>query len=322
MINRPVLPSYSHPIETGKYLLGTREVEKMYLVIKQWLDNRAPGGIAYGRPRLGKTQAIQYLKNELLYDYDNKLCILNFNCQQHTRINENSFIEQLLQQFGHALPYSGRQVIKLERLVKFLHEKSESLEKSRIVIFMDDAQRLVALQYNVLMDIYNHLQGKGINMTVILVGQEELRHVRSAFINAKMSQIVGRFMVHEHQFYGIRSKEEMEICLQGYDQLSEYPIDSGWSYTRYYFPDAFEQGFRLIQCVDDIYLTIDNLRKEKGISGVLEIPMQYFTLTIEYVLKKYGVDGSNVVLPSISHWELAIKQSGYIENELYNELIY
>ncbi|MDN4079351.1 hypothetical protein QYF52_15490 [Paenibacillus polymyxa] len=166
------------------------------------------------------------------------------------------------------------------------------------------------------MDIYNYLIDCGISMTAILVGQEELKHVRSAFINAKQGQIVGRFMVYEYKFSGIKSKDELQTCLNGYDSLSEYPDQSGWSYTRYYFPNAYEQGFRLEQCTEELFLTIENARKVKGITKPLEIPMQYLTLTVEYVFKKYGVNGRNVSNLSQVHWLDGLKESGYILNEL------
>ncbi|MEQ7049907.1 ATP-binding protein [Paenibacillaceae sp. P-4] len=321
LYDRPKLPPKSHPIESGKYIIGTKEVRRMYKTIKQWVENRAPGGIAYGRPRLGKTWAIHYLANELPIDFGEHLPILRFRCNQNTRINENTFYEQLLSQFGHSLPYSGRQTIKSDRLNKFLHEKAERAGCNRIVLFIDDAQRLVPLQYNILMDIYNYLKESGINMTAILVGQDELKHIRSSFINAKMSQIVGRFMVHEYCFSGIKSKEELKVCLEGYDNLSEFPENSGWSFTRYYFPESYEQGFRLFNCTDELYGTYEALRKEKGISKKLEIPMQYLTLTVEYALKKNGLEGKNVPSLLQSHWLEAIKKSGYIENELLHELI-
>lgn len=318
---RPLIPPKTHPIETGRYFIGTREVRRMYTNIKQWVENRAPGGIAYGRPRLGKTTAIRYLEKELPIDFGEDITILKLKCEQNTRINENTYYEEILKQLGHALPYSGRKTIKSDRLYKFLQEKAEHSSSNRIVLFIDDAQRLVPLQYNILMDIYNYLIDCGISMTAILVGQEELKHVRSAFINAKQGQIVGRFMVHEYKFSGIKSKDELQTCLNGYDSLSEYPDQSGWSYTRYYFPDAYEQGFRLEQCTEELFLTIENARKVKGITKPLEIPMQYLTLTVEYVFKKYGVNGKNVSNLSQVHWLDGLKESGYILNELYNDLI-
>ncbi|CAI6087641.1 ATP-binding protein [Cohnella sp. JJ-181] len=318
---RPNIPPKTHPIETGSYFIGTQEVIRMYNNIKQWIENRAPGGIAHGRPRLGKTWAIKYLERELPFDFGTDLPIFKLRCEQHTRINENTYYEELLTQLGHGIPFSGRKTMKSDRLNKFLQEKAEGSGSNRIILFIDDAQRLVPVQYNVLMDIYNFLKECGISMTVILVGQDELKSVRTSFIHGKQSQIVGRFMVHEYKFSGIKTRDDLKTCLMGYDSMSEYPENSGWTFTRYYFPDAYELGFRLEQCTDDLFLTVENERKEKGITKPLEIPMQYLTLSIEYVFKKFGVNGKNV--PSITsvHWLDALKKSGYIQNELYNDLL-
>lgn len=49
--------------------------------------------------------------------------------------------------------------------------------------------------------------------------------------------------------------------------------------------------------------------------------MQYLTLTIEYVFKKYGVQGKNVPHLSTVHWLDALGKSGYIENEIFNDLL-
>lgn len=105
------------------------------------------------------------------------------------------------------------------------------------------------------MDIYNELDSAGISMTVILVGQEELVHQRSAFIQAKKAQIIGRFMIHEYKFKGVTDIKDMTVCLAGYDNVSEYPINSGWSFTRYYFPEIFDQGHRLHHCAKELFST-------------------------------------------------------------------
>ncbi|MDN4079350.1 hypothetical protein QYF52_15485 [Paenibacillus polymyxa] len=67
----------------------------MYTNIKQWVENRAPGGIAYGRPRLGKTTAIRYLEKELPIDFGEDITILKLKCEQNTRINENTYYEEI-----------------------------------------------------------------------------------------------------------------------------------------------------------------------------------------------------------------------------------
>lgn len=93
------------------------------------------------------------------------------------------------------------------------------------------------------MDLYNDLDHYGITLTTILVGQKELVHQRSAFINGEKFQIVGRFMRQEYQFKGITSLNDLKICLMGYDDYCEYPSNSNWSFTKYFLSDSF------IKCV-------------------------------------------------------------------------
>lgn len=115
----------------------------------------------------------------------------------------------------------------------------------RVSFFIDDAQRLVEIHYDWLMDLYNDLDHYGITLTTILVGQKELVHQRSAFISGDKFQIVGRFMSHEYQFKGIENLNNLRICLTGYDDYCEYPTNSNWSFTKYFFSESFTRGYRL-----------------------------------------------------------------------------
>lgn len=54
------------------------------------------------------------------------------------------------------------------------------------------------------------------------------------------------------------------------------------------------QGFRIANYTDEIYVAFDETRKEQGITGKFEIPMQFFTRMVEYLLSEYGGDGQQV----------------------------
>ncbi|MFF2890028.1 hypothetical protein [Paenibacillus sp. NPDC057967] len=105
-----------------------------------------------------------------------------------------------------------------------------------------------------------------------------------------------------------------------FHQTTEYPEDSGWSYTRYYYPESFEQGRRLEHSAKDILGIFKDIRKEHGLSKNLEIPMEYFIFSIEYALKVFGASGKNVDWPTPNQWKEAITHSGYIESEIFMAL--
>jgi hypothetical protein len=169
------------------------------------------------------------------------------------------------------------------------------------------------------MDLNNDLDRAGISLTVLLVGQKELLHQKSALMQAKKAQIIGRFMIHEYKFSGIENITDIGVCLRGYDVESEFPEQSGWSFVRYFFPEAFSQGYRLEQCAGDLHSAYQELRQEAGVRRSFEIPMQYLTATIEYALRQFGANGHGVEWLAKAHWKESVIQSGYLEGELYQE---
>ncbi|WP_099158242.1 hypothetical protein [Virgibacillus ndiopensis] len=165
------------------------------------------------------------------------------------------------------------------------------------------------------MDIFYELDSYGITLTTILVGQKELSHKRNIYLTTD-KQIIGRFMIQENKFYGLREKEELAYLLTSYDLISEYPVNSGWSYTRYFFPIGYEQGYRLENETDEIWQSFQLVRSEAGIKRSAEIPMHYMIAIINYVLKKYGANEENVEWPTTSMWREAMIKSGYVNAEV------
>lgn len=54
----------------------------MYQTVLKWVENRIPGAIIYGRPRLGKTRAISYLINCLPQDFG-ETPIYHIHCRKY-----------------------------------------------------------------------------------------------------------------------------------------------------------------------------------------------------------------------------------------------
>lgn len=314
---RPVVPDGTHPIETGRYVLPTPPIYSMLKTVTQWIGNRAPGGMIEGMQRFGKTRAIIYVRNRLPESFNVKLPVLGFNCRDSRIANEGGFWEELLKSFGHALYKAGKPSAKRDRLIEYLHELAQNSGQNRLVIFADEAQKLHEIQFGWLVDLYNDLDRLGVNTTVLLVGQPDLLHLRSAFETSRKMQIVGRFMVHHHHFGGLRNSRDVKACLAGYDENSEHPEGSGWSFTRYYFPVAYASGWRLAQEADTLWNVFQEVRTEEKLPGKAEIPMQYFSRTVEYVLRRFG--SLEQASPQISKkmWKQAIESSGYHDAARY-----
>jgi len=314
---RPNVPVGSHPIETTRYLLPTPPIDNSYQAVLQWIENRAPGGIIYGKPRFGKTRAIQYLTRLLAEKFGANLPIMTMSCRDYKIPSESTFFEDLLRAAGHGLYRSGKAAAKRDRLLEYLIEKVEFSSQNRLILFIDEAQKLHEQHYKWLIDIHNELDAHDAAAIVLLVGQDELAQQCSAFQLTKKTQIIGRFMVHQLRFNGLRGVSQIKQCLKAYDEESEYPENSEWSFTKYFFPAAFNSGFRLERYADSLWEAFRLTRDECGLPVDHEIPMQYFCRTVEYALRNYGTLEELQNELSIKMWKDAISSSGYIDAERY-----
>ncbi|SDD53498.1 AAA domain-containing protein [Paenibacillus sp. CF095] len=316
------VPVGTHPIEVGHYKLPTKEVIRLMDNLKKIVLNRLPGMIVYGRPRIGKTFAVVFALENLPQYLNAPIPIFIVNSNSYKFPNEGKFFADLLRGFN--FPFKARRQSDEMRnqIVNFLKEKAELSRLRRVILIMDEAQVLTESHYVWLMDIYNELAQAKISMTVICVGQEELLTRRTFFLGQRKSQIIGRFMTHEHRFFGITSLDDIRAVLRCYDlsEISAYPENSDWSYTRYFFPEGYEKGHRLEDAAPLIYKQFQDLRSEHGVHSKFEIPMEYFAYAVENALKVYGAHGEQLEWISDQHWVESIKISGYIESEIYMAL--
>jgi len=302
-----------HPIITTNYVVRTQQISDLFDSLDEWLNNRCPGAIIYGMQRAGKSRGIRYQREALLSSRP-KLFTFHFPCNTYRLPSEGAFFSDLLKAAGHMIWSTGSPTMKRYRLVEFLADKAISSGEGMIVLFADDAQRLREIQYNWLMDIHNELQLRNIHLIAILVGQEELLQQRDTFFKMKQKQLIGRFMVHERQFYGIRSLRELQQCLTAYDDTTEYPVGSGNSFTSHFFPEAWKRGWRLRKEAEMIWGAIRECAQEIGKARVGEIPMQYICRIVENILKYYGPLSSSTSNLTHLNFKDAVARSGLIDS--------
>lgn len=319
-IIRPTIPPKSHPIDTGRYLISTSEIIRVSLEVIEWIDDRATGGIIYGPPRIGKSKMIDFLMHALPLHFGENLPVYHIPSLHCKLPNEGVFYDTLLKYVGHGIPHAGSPTAKRNRLFYYLLEKGEMSEQNHVILLVDEAQCLFELQYGWLIDIYNFLDIYHITLTVILVGQTQLFEQRSIFLETGAKQIVGRFMVNKFNFKGVETKQDLKKCLSGFDYDVEFPANSGWSYTRFFFPEAFEHGKRLENCADELFDAFKTIRQEAKLPSKFEIPMQYVIRTIKRALLDFGAEGKNNLWISKNDWMVCVKRSKYVESEKLDEI--
>ena len=306
----------SHPIETGRYIISTPAINLLRESLVSWIENRAPGGCVDSPPRTGKTRAIRFTRG-LLLDRFGSIPIFTMLCRGLKSASERDLFERMLKAVGHSLWQSGNANAKLHRLIEYLTAQVEESGQPRLIWFFDEAQKLHEPEYNTLIDVYNELDTRDIVPIFIMVGQHELLSQINAFKATGKTQILGRFMAQQCHFHGLRNASDVSVCLQAYDDATEFPVESECSFTAYFFPNAYRlSGFRLQDHADDLWEAFKWLRESAGLPGPKQIPMQYFCHAVEYVMKKHRTSShSPRITPQI--WKEAIKKTGYLNAERF-----
>jgi len=309
---RPKIKPGTHPVETTNYIHVTPAVEAMCAQVLRWIRNRMTGGMLMGKPRTGKTKGILHASGVIQQNYP-RLPVERFVCPRYKQAFARPFYHDLLRAIGHQAITSGDNGAKLERICGLLENRARTAGYDCCIFWIDEAHRLLDLHYDWLIDIHNSLQERGIHFIVFLVGQPELMHKRATFLLEEKDQIVGRFMSHAAPFPGITSEEELAECLKCYDEHSEFPSGSGWPFTRWYYPKAFTQGWRLQQISADLWNEFTTHGKRRKMRGPYELQMSYFCRAVEYILKAgEKLDTAKLSIPEELISE-AIRESGYAD---------
>ena len=313
---RPILVE-QHPVTRHQYIIPTPTIDALMLKIKKLVRMHTPGAVIFAYPRFGKTYGIRYVKNALQYDYPGVVC-LSCGTEAKKAPSEDAFFTMLLEASGHPNALTGSVTRKRRRLNERIAELVDASGHNWFVIFADEAQRLEVLEYEWLRDVHDCLERKGIRMITLLVGQPQLLNQKTALRQSNHTQIILRFMIAEMRFDGLADSDSLATCLQGYDE-AVYPPATEWTYTRFFYPQAFDAGFRLVDQASAVWEAFMRAHLKSRIAVPLEIPMQYFAHTIEIALETNMKHDMLDFKFTPKMWDKAVAESLFSEalQELY-----
>ena len=311
MLQRP-FSVHTHPMHRKTYIIPTPSIDALHEKIIDLIYHGTPGMIVYALTRIGKTYAIRYLEGMLKRTYLPG-SLINLECHYtNSKASEGDFYSNFLHCMKHPDAEMGNRTQKRIRLINLLLRNLEKSKDSLLLLFVDEAQHLQVEEYRWLTEISNRIEKEGYRMTTFMFGQPQLKQQKDAFRLSAQTQIIGRFMVDEFAFHGIQSEEDLAACLQGYDNTM-FPIGSDWSFTRFCLPSKWSCGFRSIDLTSSLWKAFLSARPDTHRRNAMEIPMKYFSQTIEILLLKDGIDDQGnereVTLPRIND---AIQRSGFL----------
>jgi hypothetical protein len=115
-----------------------------------------------------------------------------------------------------------------------------------VVLWVDDAHLLSTSADDTLRMLQDEFKKKEIRLIVLLVGLPSVRRLNEKRVSfsGDITRILRSFDVDEFQLHGLRSAIDIQHSLEAFDNTC-YPSGSNWSYTRFFLPQAYQNGLRL-----------------------------------------------------------------------------
>lgn len=275
----------SHPMVRSQYVLDTGPMDSLLKQIATWVDQRVTGAFACAPTRFGKSRTATFAAGGNASDILPAVPMHLMICKRHTVCSETEFLSEILKGFNHEFKSARNRSVLRERIVNFLAVSAQSCGQRQVVLLCDEAQNMHVPEYHTLCGIQNDLDQLGIRLTVISLGAPELWSIHQMLIKSKETYLAARFLNRNMRFRGIQSENELRFVLQQYDGTTEWPEGSRLSYTQYFFPNSFADGFRIEELTPYLWQAFLMQAPKLG-NFPLEVPMESVSHSIEGVFRK------------------------------------
>lgn len=282
----------AHPILLREYTVPTPMMKRAYNIVRETVWARRTGVVFYASPRAGKTRCAFSLKDQLSKSFPN-VYLLMVSARRATRDSDGHLPRLILEASNHALASRAPSSKLFSTAVNDIRVNVNALGGTQVVLLIDEIQLLSDCDLQQLVCIQNSLELGKVKMTAVSFAQPAIIHRRTALLVSNDHQIIARLLSNPVSFKGCSSADDLQAVLMAYDEHSEYPEESQCSYTRFFFPIAFDNGFRLAAYYQALWSALAHTMAEASSA----VSMELVCLTIEHLLLALkGQDGLNFSL--------------------------
>ena len=276
-----------HPLaQLFRPSIATPAIEALADAINSALDVGYRGLSVYGFARFGKTEGISYLVSHPKWIEPRRAAMLRIDAPEASKRSDSGFYRSTLTLLGVRRPARAEPEDLCLLITGRLIELCQAASSKLIVIFVDEAQRLLPRDYGHLVSLDNAMTAAGYYLFVVFIHQRDI----TGFANEVFSStdypphVSGRFMVRKHEFKGLDGVADVAYACNRYDEGTEWPPGSGVSYTAHFAPTAFSNGFRLSQFAQQLWDAASNLRAAARLPAEWTWPMKSFEATVVFLL--------------------------------------
>ena len=272
-----------HPVVIKEYMMLTPMIERGYNCVRDRVWMRRTGIFMYAPPQWGKTTCRNEIELFLKVEFPHTF-IISFSAAdgRRSKASASDILQDILDIEGIKQTTKRPSYKDLFfDLLTHIQVSTSSHIGRQFILLVDEMQLLSETDFKTLLVLHNRLKDAHISMTTIGFAQPEILHIRSVLKTAKAHQLIARFLAEPIPFIGCGAKEDLQAILTAYDLDLCYPENSDWTYTRFFLPKAYGEGFRLSDYYDVIWQALVRLCDP---SVAATIPMVHVTGTVEYLL--------------------------------------
>jgi len=284
---------FDHPVfNPFELVIETPSMKSLHEQIHQWLWTGATGALVIGKKRTGKSTAMIELGNQLYTRNNKSVPVHRFTVKKRDKPTIRSLFRNMC--ISADIPitkYSDADEMS-DSFMHYLLDKVHDYQTNRVVLIVDEMQRLKSYQFDAFAELYDQLRDPfGISLMVIFVANDpECNKLIKIMQDESHQHIHGRFFTLRTDFLGLTSEKNVKSCLRQYDTL-RFPLDMGPTYTEYFLAKDFKNGFRLASLSRPIWSVFREYKKNYKLKSW---GMQYFITATNTILTDflphYGID--------------------------------
>lgn len=299
----------AHPFLTDKARFPTPSIKALFPVIKNAVIQRDSGVSFTADPRFGKTSAIEVLQHALPQSFP-EIPIFRTNAKHHQKPSERALLCDMLHDFGIRVGERSIAHQVRRRLLNLMITASQQHESDRIMLFVDEAQNWHEDELTWIRDISNDLELIHIRVIVIMFAHPDLHELRSSLIGRR-TDLIGRFLTKLRTFNGISSTKDVEAVFALLDDAgySDFPAGSGVSYSQFFRPVEFDQGWRLSSEAASCWSAFQ--REIQKFKGHREIGMRWLIVALRTWLCAHWASEHGSLPDNENLWEVAVEESDF-----------
>lgn len=301
----------SHPIIEASAVLPTPPIKWAQTLVKSCGRRHRSSLAFWAHPMTGKTSCIRSLE-VLLHTWYPGCGILIYEGKTKTSvIAEGAFLEDILKTMDYEPRIQHSLAGKRDQMKNALY--ALSAVGRHLFVLIDEAQELKEAELCWLKEALNWINLKHkFKVAVILFGQQELLNLQTELIGKGRSDLHIRYTSRLLEFETIRKAADLILPFKACDVGSEYPAGSGWSYTRFLWPRAFDAGvMRLEEQTETAWSAL--LKASPTTGGMHGIGMQWIASVLAGLADATKDRDGRLLTLTEQDWLDAIEMSDYID---------